>query len=108
MPAIAKSQGVSFCSADTNAAAAAEIMIARDCDVLLVIEDGGRVAGVVTDFDLFIVLSSQTRSACHLSVSEIMSPPPVGGGADDPERFRQIVSLNNAISDDAIRALADQ
>jgi CBS domain-containing protein len=45
-------KGVFSCSPGTSAGAAAETMRARNCDVLLVLDDNGRVACVVTDHDL--------------------------------------------------------
>lgn len=47
-------------------------MRARNCDVLLVLDDNGRVAGVVTDRDLSAILSTQARNACALPVASIM------------------------------------
>ncbi len=63
---------VSSCSPDANAASAAEIMWARNCGVLPIVEDGGRVVGVVTDRDLFISLGTSNRKPAELSVGEIM------------------------------------
>jgi len=55
-------KGVSFCNPDTNAAAAAEIMWTQDCGVLPVLENSGRVVGVVTDRDLFIARAHKTAA----------------------------------------------
>jgi len=54
---------VSFCNPGTSAAAAAEMMWTQDCGVLPVLEDSGRIAGMVTDRDLFIALGTTNRSA---------------------------------------------
>lgn len=67
---------VSFCNPGTSAAAAAEIMWNRDCGVLPVLDDSGRVVGVVTDRDLFIALGTSNRSASELPVGEIMRREP--------------------------------
>ena len=64
---------VSCCSPATNAAAAAEMMWKRNCGVLPVIEDGGRLVGMVTDRDLFIALGTQNRRPADLPVGEIMN-----------------------------------
>ena len=69
-------RGVAFCNPDTNAAAAAEIMWTQDCGVLPVLENSGRVVGVVTDRDLFIALGTQNRSASELAVGEVMHREP--------------------------------
>lgn len=63
----------SFCSPGTNAAAAAEIMWKRNCGILPIVEDGGRVVGIVTDRDLFIALGTSNRKAAELPVGEIMN-----------------------------------
>jgi CBS domain-containing protein len=69
-------KGVSVCNPDTNAAAAAEIMWTQDCGVLPVLNESGRVVGIVTDRDLFIALGTQNRNACGLAVGAIMHREP--------------------------------
>lgn len=64
---------VSFCSPQTNAAAAAEMMWRRNCGILPVVEDGGRVIGTVTDRDLFLALGTSNRRAAEVPVGEIMN-----------------------------------
>jgi CBS-domain-containing membrane protein len=66
-------KNVSACSPGTNAAAAAEIMWTNSCGALPVVEDDGRVAGIVTDRDLFIALGTTNRIAADLLVGEVMS-----------------------------------
>ena len=58
--------GAACCNPGTNAAAAAEIMWTEDCGFLPVLEDSGRVVGIVTDRDLFIALGTQNRIASEL------------------------------------------
>jgi CBS domain-containing protein len=77
---------VSFCSSGTSAAAAAEIMWARDCGVLPVLEDSGQVVGVVTDRDLFIALGTQNRNASEVPVGAIMHREPSLCAPDDDVR----------------------
>ena len=79
-------RGVAFCNPGTNAAAAAEIMWAQDCGFLPVLEDSGRVAGVVTDRDLFIALGTQNRNASELTVGEVMHREPSICALDDDVR----------------------
>jgi len=64
---------VSYCAPGTNAAEVAEIMWNKNCGSLPVVEDGGRVIGMVTDRDLFIALGTQNRRPADLTVSEIMN-----------------------------------
>lgn len=62
---------VSFCSPETNASVAADIMWRKNCGILPVVEDG-RVVGTVTDRDLFIALGTSNRKPSELSLGEIM------------------------------------
>jgi CBS domain-containing protein len=64
---------VCSCSPGTNAASVAEIMLTRNCGSLPVVEDGGRVVGIVTDRDLFVALGTGNRRPAEMSVGEIMS-----------------------------------
>jgi|SRR5579859_4660610 len=64
---------VSFCSSQTNAATAAEMMWRKNCGILPIVEDGGRVVGTVTDRDLFIALGTSNRRAAEVPVGEIMN-----------------------------------
>jgi CBS domain-containing protein len=65
-------QAVSAGSPATNAASAAEIMWTNNCGSLPVVEDGGRVIGMVTDRDLFIALGTQNRRPAELTLGEVM------------------------------------
>ena len=76
----------SFCNPGTNAAAAAEIMWNRNCGILPVLEDSGRLVGMVTDRDLFIALGTQNRNASDLPVGEIMHREPSACAPEDDVR----------------------
>ena len=77
---------VSFCNPGTSAAAAAEIMWTSNCGVLPVLEDSGKVVGVVTDRDLFIALGTQNRNASELPVGAVMHREPAFCVPDDDVR----------------------
>lgn len=64
---------VCSCGPGTNAASAAEIMWSRNCGCLPVVEDGGRVVGIVTDRDLFLALGTSNRTPAEVPISEIMT-----------------------------------
>ena len=64
---------VSYCAPGTNAAAAAEMMWTKNCGSLPVVEDGGRVLGIVTDRDLFIALGTRNQRPADLPVGEVMN-----------------------------------
>lgn len=64
---------VSCCSPATNAAAVAEMMWTHNCGSLPVVDDGGRVVGIVTDRDLFIALGTKNQRPAELPVGEMMT-----------------------------------
>ena len=63
---------VCSCSPGMNAATAAELMWNRNFGSLPIVEDGGRVVGIVTDRDLFLALGTSNRRPAELSLGEIM------------------------------------
>lgn len=63
-----------FCTACTNLGEAAELLWSRNCGILPVVDEEGKVFGVVTDRDLFIVLATRNRLAGDMTVAEV--PPP--------------------------------
>ena len=61
--------GAVTCSARTNAAEAAALMLQADCGMLPVVEDDTLVA-VITDRDLFIALGTRNVRAADIRVGE--------------------------------------
>src|ERR1017187_5846208 len=88
---------ISACDPGTSAATAAEIMWTRDCGILPVLEDSGRVAGIVTDRDLFIALGTQNRNASELTVGEVMHREPFICALDDDVRNAMRVMAEQGI-----------
>lgn len=70
------------CSPETNLAAAAELMLAADCGMLPVVDDG-RLVGVVTDRDMFMALAMRNKPASQVTVGEIVQRPVWTCGPDD-------------------------
>jgi CBS domain-containing protein len=64
---------VCSCGPGTNAASAADIMWSRNFGSLPVVEDGGRVVGIVTDRDLFLALGTSNRTPAEVPIGEIMT-----------------------------------
>lgn len=60
------------CTLDTTLAAAAHLMWEDDCGILPVVEHG-KLAGVVTDRDMFIALATRDVRASQLSVGEVFT-----------------------------------
>lgn len=70
------------CSQDTNLVAAAELMLAADCGMLPVVDDG-KLVGVVTDRDLCMALASRNKPASQVTVGEVVQMPVWTCGPDD-------------------------
>src|SRR5215469_189527 len=64
---------VCACSPGTDIATAAALMWSKNCGSLPVVEDGGRIAGIVTDRDLLIALGTSNRRASEVPLGEVMS-----------------------------------
>jgi len=58
------------CGLDTNLAAATELMWKNDCGALPVVDDG-KLAGMITDRDIFIALGTRNRPAAEMAVKDV-------------------------------------
>ena len=73
---------VRSCSRGTNLSEAAALMLDGDCGVLPVVEEG-KLAGIVTDRDLYIALATRNKRACDVTVGEVARAPVFTCGPDD-------------------------
>jgi CBS domain-containing protein len=64
---------VKSCSPETNLAAAAQIMWDEDCGVVPVIDERGKVVGVITDRDICIAAATRARSEGEIRVQDVIS-----------------------------------
>jgi CBS domain-containing protein len=71
------------CSPATNLAAAAALMLDADCGILPVVDDHGKLVGVVTDRDMYIALATRNRLASQLTVGEVARTQVFTCGPDD-------------------------
>jgi CBS domain-containing protein len=62
---------VKTCRPETNLAEAVKDMWEGDCGALPVVNDEGRVIGVITDRDICIALATRGRSADRIAVREV-------------------------------------
>lgn len=62
---------VQSCSPDTNLAAAAIQMWDADCGVLPVVNDDGRVIGMITDRDICIAAATNHQDIASIKVGEV-------------------------------------
>jgi CBS domain-containing protein len=67
---------VKTCRPDTNLAEAVKDMWERDCGALPVVNDEGRVTGMITDRDICIALATRGRSADRIAVREVARNKP--------------------------------
>jgi CBS domain-containing protein len=77
---------VASCRADANLAAAAALMWEHNCGLLPVLDDQGKVAGVITDRDICIALGTRNRLAAETKVSEVAQRAAVLCNAEDEVR----------------------
>ncbi len=62
---------VKSCRPETNLAEAVEGLWAGDCGALPVVNDEGRVVGIITDRDICIALATRGRVADRVAVREV-------------------------------------
>ena len=62
--------GPATCARDTTLAAAAKLMWENDCGILPVVENG-KLAGVVTDRDMYIALATRNTPASRMTVDDV-------------------------------------
>lgn len=65
------------CGPDTNLASAAQIMWTKNCGCIPVVEDDGRVIGIVTDRDLFLALGTNNHRPAEVVLRDFMAKDPV-------------------------------
>jgi CBS domain-containing protein len=71
------------CTAETNLAAAVEILWTRNCGMLPIVDPEGKVTGVVTDRDICVALGTRGRPAAEITVGDVQPAKLVSCRADD-------------------------
>ena len=71
------------CSRGTNLAEAAALMLDADCGILPVVDEAGKLAGVVTDRDMYIALATRNTLASQITVGEVARTKVFTCGPDD-------------------------
>jgi CBS domain-containing protein len=67
---------VKICRSETNLAEAVKDLWEGDCGALPVVNDEGRVTGVITDRDICIAIATRGRSADRIAVREVAQGHP--------------------------------
>src|SRR5579859_1944099 len=80
-------KAVAFCRPEANLAAATALMWEHNCGLLPVVDDRGRVTGVITDRDICIALGTRNQRACEIAVSGVAYRAAVLCNADDDVCF---------------------
>jgi len=65
-------KSVSSCDRHTNLSAASLMMWDGDCGVLPVVDEGGKVMGVITDRDIAMALATKNKLPSDILVGEIV------------------------------------
>jgi len=68
---------VKTCGRGSNLAEAAELMWDADCGALPVVDDAGKVVGVVSDRDICFAVATKGRLASEILVGEVASGRPL-------------------------------
>jgi CBS domain-containing protein len=71
------------CAPGTNLAVAAKLMLDADCGILPVVDSEGKLAGVVTDRDMYIALATRNRLASEITVGDVARTRVFTCGPDD-------------------------
>ena len=71
------------CAPSTNLAEAAALMLDADCGILPVVDDNGKLVGVVTDRDMYIALATRNALAAQLTVGDVARSQVFTCGPDD-------------------------
>jgi CBS domain-containing protein len=71
------------CTPSTNLAEAAALMLDADCGILPVVDDKGKLGGVVTDRDMYIALATRNTLAAQLTVGDVARSQVFTCGPDD-------------------------
>lgn len=71
------------CTPATNLAEAAALMLDADCGILPVVDEAGKLVGVVTDRDMYIALATRNTLASQLTVGEVARRKVFTCGPDD-------------------------
>jgi CBS domain-containing protein len=71
------------CTHATNLAEAAALMLDADCGILPVVDDEGKLVGVVTDRDMYIALATRNKLASQVTVGEVARGEAFTCGPDD-------------------------
>jgi CBS domain-containing protein len=71
------------CTRATNLAEAAALMLDADCGILPVVDDQGKLVGVVTDRDMYIALATRNMLASQLTVGDVARNEVFTCGPDD-------------------------
>ncbi|MCI0337757.1 MAG: CBS domain-containing protein [Acidobacteria bacterium] len=64
---------VNSCRPETNLAVVAAMMWDEDCGVMPVVNDVGKVVGMITDRDIAIAVATKGRLASEIPVSEVIT-----------------------------------
>ena len=74
---------VGFCSTEDNLMKAAEVMRARDCGIVPIVDENKKVVGMLTDRDLCLVVVARNRKASDVKTGELLDGKIIVCAAED-------------------------
>ncbi len=85
------------CPVSSTLDQAARLMWEFDCGIVPVVDDAGRVAGVITDRDICMAAYTQGRPLTEIQVSSAMAAPVVAVHADEPVEHAERLMADNQV-----------
>lgn len=76
---------VKFCHSNDNLAEAASILWSNDCGILPVVDEAGKVVGMISDRDICIATVTKNRLAAEITVGEVSGSHRVHSCAPDDD-----------------------
>ena len=74
---------VTTCRPETNLAIASALMWENDCAALPVLDEAGRLVGILTDRDVCIALGTRNARASDVAVRDVVEMPPLSCKSTD-------------------------
>jgi CBS domain-containing protein len=90
-------QNVLSCKYSDTAQHAATVMKQHDVGMLPVIEESGKLVGVITDRDLCLKVTAEGRDPAHIRVHECMTARPISCSLKDSSRNILVLMAKNQV-----------
>lgn len=90
-------KNVQTCTYSDTAQHAATLMKQHNVGILPVVEESGKLVGVITDRDLCLKITADGRDPAHTPVHECMTPKPISCSRNDTSRSVLALMAKNQV-----------